>query len=134
VTASGCVLDTAALLQSSVEGYDSAPAQLTMRAGFLALRAIADYFGIPHDPDPAPDAPISIARDEWEAVLDDMAAIGVDVASDRDQAWRDFQGWRVNYDAVVLGLADYTMAPYAPWSSDRSPVLSSSARRRPRRR
>ena len=123
VTASGCVLDTAALLQSSVEGYDSAPAQLTMRAGYSALRAVADYFHIDHDPDPTPDDPIAIARDEWEQVLDDLAAIGVPVAADRDQAWRDFTGWRVNYDAVLLGLAEYTMAPYAPWSADRSPPL-----------
>ncbi|MEA3021032.1 MAG: hypothetical protein QOI47_2556 [Actinomycetota bacterium] len=127
VTASGCVLDTAALMQSSVDGYDSSAGQLTMRAGFMALRAVADYFRIPHNPDPSPDDPISIARDEWEGVLDDLAAIGVPIAADRDQAWRDFVGWRVNYDAVVLGLADFTMAPYAPWSSDRSPVLGTGS-------
>src|SRR3954454_1935726 len=123
VTASGTVLDTAALLQSSVAGYDSSAAQLTMRAGFLALRAVADYFRIPHDPDPPADGPISILRTEWEEVLDDLGAIGVPIMEDRDQAWRDFTGWRVNYDAVLLGLADYTMAPVAPWSSDRSPVF-----------
>ena len=124
VTASGCVLDTAALLQSSVVGYDSSAAQLTMRAGFLALRAIGDYFGIRHDPEPRPDDPISISRDEWEEVLDGLAAIGVPIADDRDVAWRDFQGWRVNYDAVLLGLAQFTIAPFAPWSADRSPPLT----------
>ena len=40
--------------------------------------------------------------------------------ADRDQAWRDFSGWRVNYDAVLLALANLTGAPPAPWSSDRS--------------
>jgi len=40
--------------------------------------------------------------------------------ADRDQAWLDFAGWRVNYDTVLLALAELTMAPYAPWSSDRS--------------
>ena len=39
---------------------------------------------------------------------------------DRDQAWRDYAGWRVNYDTVLLALADLIMAPYAPWTSDRS--------------
>ena len=131
VTASGTVLDTAALLQSSVEGYDSSAAQLTMRAGFLALRAVADYFRIPHDPDPAPDGPISITREEWEEVLDGLAAIGVPIVADRDAAWRDFTGWRVNYDTVLLGLAGRTIAPYAPWTSDRSPVFEVA--RRPRR-
>jgi hypothetical protein len=123
VTASGAVLDTAALLQSSVAGYDAPAAQLTMRAGFLALRAVADSFNLPHDPDPQPGDPIAIDRSEWEDVLDQLAAIGVPIAADRDQAWGDFAGWRVNYDAVLLGLAEFTMAPYAPWSSDRSPVL-----------
>lgn len=41
--------------------------------------------------------------------------------SDRDQAWRDFAGWRVNYDRVLVELAGLTMAPHAPWSSDRAP-------------
>jgi hypothetical protein len=24
---------------------------------------------------------------------------------DRDQCWRDFAGWRVNYDAALIGVA-----------------------------
>jgi hypothetical protein len=63
-------------------------------------------------------------------VLDRLAAIGVTIASDRDQAWQDFRGWRVNYDAVLLELAQFTMAPAAPWTSDRSPVLRQVRARR----
>ena len=37
--------------------------------------------------------------------------------ADLEQAWRDFAGWRVNYDRVLLALAALTMAPDAPWSS-----------------
>ena len=40
---------------------------------------------------------------------------------DRERAWRDFAGWRVNYDRVLLALCSLVMAPPAPWSSDRSP-------------
>ena len=47
-------------------------------------------------------------------------AAGVPLKADRDQAWLDFAGWRVNYDTVLLALAELTMAPYAPWTSDRS--------------
>ena len=47
-------------------------------------------------------------------------AAGVPLKSDLDQAWIDFNGWRVNYDSVLVGLAGLTMAPYAMWSSDRS--------------
>lgn len=45
-------------------------------------------------------------------MLDDLAAVGVPIEPDRDQAY--FTGRRVNYDAVLLGLAEFTMAPYAP--------------------
>ena len=45
---------------------------------------------------------------------------GVPLKADRDQAWRDFAGWRVNYDTVLLGLTVLTDAPQAPWSTDRA--------------
>ncbi|MBI1880640.1 MAG: hypothetical protein HYR94_20890, partial [Chloroflexi bacterium] len=62
----------------------------------------------------------SISRDEFDAAYDQLTQQGVPLKSDRDEAWRNFVGWRVNYDAVLLALAGLTMAPYAPWSSDRS--------------
>lgn len=45
---------------------------------------------------------------------------GVPIKADRERAWRDFAGWRVNYDTVLLALANLTSAPPAMWSSDRS--------------
>jgi hypothetical protein len=119
VTASGAVLDAAALINSAVNIPRDSQADLCLRAGYLALRSIADFFRIPYNPDPAPDDPISVSRLEFDAAWDQMAAAGVDLKADRDQAWRDFQGWRVNYDTVLLALANLTMAPEAPWSSDR---------------
>jgi hypothetical protein len=62
-----------------------------------------------------------------------MAAAGVPLKADHDQAWRDFAGWRVNYDAALIGLAALTMAPEAPWSSDRSLRPPSSHGRRKKR-
>jgi len=84
--------------------------------------------GIPYDPDPAPDDPISIAREEFDDLCRRLEDAGVPLIDDRDQAWRDFAGWRVNYDVVLVQLAGLVMAPYAPWSSDRS--LSGSLRGR----
>lgn len=97
-------------------------AAFCLRSGFLALRHIADYFSIPYDPDPDPNAPISISRYEFDQVWEEMAQDGVPLKADKEQAWRDFQGWRVNYDAVLLQIASLIMAPYAPWISDRSAV------------
>ncbi|HMA36001.1 MAG TPA: hypothetical protein VKY74_16175, partial [Chloroflexia bacterium] len=80
---------------------------------------IADFFRIPYDHDPHPGDPISVTRQEFDTACDELARQGVPLKSDRDQAWRDWAGWRVNYDTVLLALATLTMAPYAPWSSDR---------------
>ncbi|MBK9179086.1 MAG: hypothetical protein IPM45_05835 [Acidimicrobiales bacterium] len=137
LTASGCVLDAAALTASTVDIGRQPEAELCLRAGYVTLRRIADVFSIAYDPDPRPDDPIAVARDEFEAVVERLQADGVPVRADRDQAWRDFAGWRVNYDAVLLGLSGLVMAPVAPWSSDRAlayrrpPLLRIRGRARP---
>ena len=120
VTAAGTILDAAALAQSTLDVPNNPDASLCIRAGFLCLRRIAGFFGVPFDPDPRPDDPISIARDEFDDLCDAMAAEGIALKPDRDQAWRDYAGWRVNYDAVLLALAAITLAPVSPWVSDRS--------------
>ena len=123
VTAAGAVLDTAALTLSAVEVANDPQAALCIRAGYLALRHIADFFGVRYNPIPNSNDPISISRQEFEQTLDDLAAEGVPLKTDREQAWLDFNGWRVNYDTVLLALASLTSAPLAPWSSDRAPSL-----------
>jgi hypothetical protein len=121
VTASGAVLDAASLFASTLDRPRSPDAELCIRAGYIALRRISDFFSIPHNADPHwPDEPISIDRREFDEVCETMREAGVPLKADLDQAWRDFAGWRVNYDRVLLSLAALTMAPYAPWSSDRS--------------
>lgn len=120
VTAAGCVMDTAALAESCLDQPQSPEAQLCIRAGYVALRRIADFFAVGYDPDPRPEDPISIHREEFDTVWDTLAAAGVRLKPDRDRAWRDYAGWRVNYDTVLLALAGITMAPLAPWSSDRA--------------
>jgi len=134
VTASGAVLDAAALRYAVLDIPWTPSPGLCIRSGYLALREIADFYGIEYDTDPQPGDPISVAREEFEEVFDRLDRAGLPVVRDRDRAWRDFAGWRVNYDRVLIALAALVMAPYAPWSSDRSfryrrPPLH---RRRPR--
>jgi hypothetical protein len=120
VTAAGAILDGASLRASTLEGPREPSAELCIRAGYVALRRIAGFFRIPFVPDPKPDDPICIAKEEYDDAYDRLAAEGIPVKGDREQAWRDFAGWRVNYDRVLVALAALTMAPEAPWSSDRS--------------
>jgi len=121
VTAAGAVLDAASLLDATVDEPRSVASVLVIRAGYVSLRRIADYFGnIPYNPDPAPDDRISITREEFNEAYDALQQAGIPVVEDQDEAWRHFSGWRVNYDRVLVGLARLTSAPYALWSSDRS--------------
>ena len=120
ITAAGCVLDTAAISNSLIAKPHDARVDLLIRSGFLCLRRIADYFGIPYDPDPRPDDPISVTRREFNLLCVELEAAGVPLKPDRDQAWRDFAGWRVNYDTVLIALCVLVMAPPAIWSSDRA--------------
>lgn len=119
VTAAGTVLDAAALTLSSIDMPFDAQAALCIRGGFIALRRICDFFDIAYDNDPPPDAPISITRGEFEEVFDYLKEQGLPMKPDRDRAWHDYAGWRVNYDLPLLSLATLTMSPYAPWVSDR---------------
>ena len=65
ITASGAILDAAAITNSAVDIPADASASLNIRAGYLALRRIADYFDIPNPQNPQyPKDPISIKREE----------------------------------------------------------------------
>ena len=123
VTAAGAVLDAAGLTLSMIDVPYDPQAALCIRAGFLALRRISDFFNVVYDPNPSPTDPISIRRDEFDSVIHQLAEKGVPIKADHEQGWKDFCGWRVNYDTVLISLASLTMAPVAPWSSDRgSPI------------
>ena len=113
ITASATVLDSAALLQASVAVPERPEASLCIRAGYVTLRRIADYFGLDHPTDPAPDGPISVTRGDFDAMWDHLAAEGVPMVADKDQAWRDFAGWRVNYDAALVAICRMVDAPPA---------------------
>lgn len=120
ITAAGTILDAAALIDSTIDVPYDPHSNLTLRAGFIALRSIADFFRIPYDPDPTPDSPISINQEEYNEVCAELEAMGVPLRPDREATWRSFKGWRVNYDVPLIRIATLIHAPYAPWISDRS--------------
>ena len=77
VIAAGAILDSAAIIAAAVDVDRARQSGLAIRAGFLALRSIADYFQMDYDPDPQPGDPISVSREEFEAVLDKLESKGI---------------------------------------------------------
>ena len=120
ITAAGTVLDAAALASSTLDIPRDVQADLCLRAGYLALQRICDFFALPYDQHPAPTDPISVTREEFDAACELLVGVGVPLKPDREKAWRDFAGWRVNYDTPLLLLASIVTAPPALWSSDRA--------------
>ncbi|MCB0994218.1 MAG: hypothetical protein KDB21_03940 [Acidimicrobiales bacterium] len=120
ITTAGAVLDSAAIVESSVAVPSSAHAMLCLRAGYVSLRRVADHFHIPYDADPLPSDGVSIERSEFDEMYERLVRAGLPMKPDREQAWKDYAGWRVNYDAVLLGICRLVQPPWTPWSSDRA--------------
>jgi hypothetical protein len=75
-----------------------------IRAGYLALRSIADFYRIEPEADPVDRDGLSVTRDDFERLVDRLVAEGFVVEEGRDEAWEAFAGWRVNYDRAIAGL------------------------------
>jgi hypothetical protein len=118
VTAVGALLDAAALASSTLDEHDP-DAALTVRAGYLSLRRIADYSASPTTPSPAATTPSLSPGTSTTA----PTTASPPRASDSSPTGTRGGGTSpagVNYDTVLVSLASLVMAPYAPWSSDRS--------------
>ena len=114
------VMDSAALwLALSPQRSPQVQARLCLRMGFTALRSIADAVGLDVDRDPDPDTPLRLTQQEWEAGIARMSSAGFHMERSPEQAYPDFRGWRVNYEAVAYALALRTEAVPAPWTGPR---------------
>jgi hypothetical protein len=107
------------LLPDGTETPSDARAAIAIRAGFIALRRIADLFKVDYNADPRfPHDPISITREQFDQAAGYLHQQGIPLHKDMEKAWQDFAGWRVNYDSVLQALRDLTMAPPSSWLGD----------------
>jgi hypothetical protein len=111
------VLDAAALFNAAVDAKPSPTAGLCIRAGWLTLRRIGDYFHIHYPPTMTKDIPITITREEFEIVLARLEVVGVPILADHDAAWSDFVGWRINYDALIERFYVLFVCPRTDWKT-----------------
>jgi hypothetical protein len=63
--------------------------------------------------------PISITRQEYVAALDRLHPLLPVPDDQREACWHRFAWVRSGYDQALRGLAGLTMAPPAPWTTDR---------------
>ena len=117
ILAAGAILDGVALIRSTVDVPTEPRADLAITAGYQSLDLILGFFKIPTIKRPArPGDPILVTRVEYEQAVAELAAAGLPIRADREQAWLDFAGWRVNYDNALLRLSSFVMAPEARWN------------------
>ena len=57
-----------------------------------------------------------MTREKFDAVAAELEAAGLALRPDREQAFLDFNGWRVNYDRPLLALSRLFLAPEALWN------------------
>ena len=79
ITAAGAILDGASLYASTVDIPRVPEPDSMIRSGYLCLRHLAEFFFIEVGPDPRPDDPISIAREEFDEVYERLRTSGVPV-------------------------------------------------------
>jgi hypothetical protein len=114
------VMDAAALhLSLAPDREPKVTARLCLRMGFTALRQIAATMGIPVDEDPDPDEPISVTYQEFAAAVEMLRSLDYPIEVSTEDAWPNFRGWRINYEAVAYALAYTVDAPPALWSGTR---------------
>ncbi|MGI9598328.1 MAG: hypothetical protein ACR2QK_19345 [Acidimicrobiales bacterium] len=110
LTAAEAALDTAAIVVATGLAPSDGQADTMIRSGYLSLRMIADFFDIDGEVadgqgEDSSGVELSVSRRQFEALLDDLATAGCAVPDQRDDAWKAFHGWRINYDQAVVGLA-----------------------------
>jgi hypothetical protein len=113
------VLDAAAMHLSLAPATASSNARLCLRMGFTALDRIGTMLGWHLDEDPMPEAPIDLSYGDFERAVSMLEEVGFPTERTAEEAWPDFHGWRVNYEAVAYRLADRLIVPPAPWSGSR---------------
>ncbi len=109
------MMDSAALFHAASPNMTPREARTCLQMGINCLRTMAGVLKIPFDPDPLPNAEVRLPRAEFDQGIARLQAVGFPMERDVDETWRQFRGWRVNYEGIVDGLAALIFPPPAPW-------------------
>jgi hypothetical protein len=133
VTSQLAVLDAAALYLALLpDGKGLIQARLCLRGGFTCLGNVARALRMPIPEDADPADGISLTYEEFVLAIERLREVDFPVQRPLEEAWADFLGWRVNYEAAAYALARYSDAPPALWSGPRRREVETIAPLRPR--
>jgi hypothetical protein len=126
------ILDSAALILSlSPEQAPTVPARLCLRSGFGCLTRVARTMGIDVPEEADPNAGITLTYQEFLDAVARMHEVGFPMSREPADAWPDFAGWRVNYEAAAYQIAAAIDAVPARWSGPRRHASTEMAPQRP---
>ncbi len=120
VTAQLAVLDAAALYLALLPNEPGEiAARQCLRGGFTCLGEIARAMGfaIPEEADP--NDGIAVTFQEFADAIARLSEVDFPLVRTTEEAWLDFVGWRVNYEAAAYAIARSVDAPPAMWSGPR---------------
>jgi hypothetical protein len=109
------MMDSAALYHATSPTQTPRQARLCLSMGINCLRSMARALHIPYDDDPLPTAAVRLTRPEFDEGFRRLEAVNFPAERSADDAWRNFQGWRVNYEPIVDALTAIIVPPPAPW-------------------
>jgi hypothetical protein len=120
VTAQLAILDAAALYMALLpEAPGLMQARLCLRGGFTCFGNIARALRIPIPENADPNDGISLSYDDFVGAVERLRSVDFPLERPVQEAWLDFLGWRVNYEAAAYALAWAVDAPPALWSGPR---------------
>ncbi len=109
------MMDSAALYHATSPAQTPRQARLCLSMGINCLRSMARALQIPYDDDPLPTTGIRLSRQEFDEGFRRLEAVNFPAERDADETWRNFVGWRVNYEPIVDALTAIIVPPPAPW-------------------
>lgn len=102
------VLDSSALMVSSMEGTPAKGARICLHAGSWALRNVAEVTGhISHRTVTA----VAVLREDYEVACSRLAAAGYPMKADREASWREFLELRRQYQDSCAYMGHHVFAP-----------------------
>jgi hypothetical protein len=132
LTAQLAVLDAAALYLSLMPDAPGAvSARLCLRGGFTCLGTIARARGLPIPEEADPENGITLTYEEFVDAFDRLVGVNFPLERTSEEAWPEFVGWRINYEAAAYALARAVDAPPALWSGPRRHPIPAIAPLRP---